>query len=202
MKRDEALQRLQSIASQGLQVLRLLEGEPRTAASEIEIRHLTAQLRRELEAEYTRTLPTRAQKAMSIFSKRNFGHRSLLQLGCSCCRASIDLLSNSVNARRNASAFRAYQFSKVRAVRSSSRSTVSVLNPTVSVRISLQPKAPSHVHGALSTNIDRHNSTLAFHHFGSARTTDVSICLSGMDQYRLRSRFFCCVETIRNPFFS
>jgi hypothetical protein len=27
----------------------------------------TAQLRRELEAEYTRTLPTRAQKAMSIF---------------------------------------------------------------------------------------------------------------------------------------
>ena len=67
MKRDEALQRLQSIASQGLHVLRLLEGEPRTAASEIEIRHLTAQLRRELEAEYTRTLPTRAQKAMSIF---------------------------------------------------------------------------------------------------------------------------------------
>jgi hypothetical protein len=67
MKRDEALQRLQSIASQGLHVLRLLEGEPRTSASEVEIRHLTAQLRREIETEYTRTLPTCAHKAMSIF---------------------------------------------------------------------------------------------------------------------------------------
>jgi hypothetical protein len=67
MKRDEAIQRLQSIKSQGLQVLRLLEEKPRSAASEAEIRNRTAQLRGELESEYTRTLPTRAQKSMSIF---------------------------------------------------------------------------------------------------------------------------------------
>jgi hypothetical protein len=67
MKRDEAIQRLQSIKSQGLQVLRLLEEEPRSAASEAEVRNRTAQLRGELESEYTRTLPTRAQKSMSIF---------------------------------------------------------------------------------------------------------------------------------------
>jgi hypothetical protein len=67
MKRDEAIQRLQSIKSQGLQVLRLIEEEPRSAASEAEIRNRTAQLRRELEAEYARTLPTRSQKSMSIF---------------------------------------------------------------------------------------------------------------------------------------
>jgi hypothetical protein len=67
MKRDEAIQRLQSIKSQGLQVLRLIEEEPRSAASDAEIRNLTAQLRGELEAEYARTLPTRAQKSMSIF---------------------------------------------------------------------------------------------------------------------------------------
>jgi hypothetical protein len=67
MKRDEAIQRLQSIKSEGLQVLRLIEEEPRSAASEAEIRNRTAQLRRELESEYTRTLPTRAQKSMSIF---------------------------------------------------------------------------------------------------------------------------------------
>jgi len=67
MKRDEAIQRLQSIKSQGLQVLRLLEEKPRSAASDAEIRNRTVQLREELEAEYTRTLPTRAQKSMSIF---------------------------------------------------------------------------------------------------------------------------------------
>jgi hypothetical protein len=67
MKHDEAIQRLQSIKSQGLQVLRLLEEKPRSAASDAEIRNRTAQLRGELESEYTRTLPTRAQKSMSIF---------------------------------------------------------------------------------------------------------------------------------------
>ena len=67
MKRDEALQRLQSIKSQGLSVLRLLETDPQTETCEAEIRNLTAELRRELEAEYARTLPARAQKAMSIF---------------------------------------------------------------------------------------------------------------------------------------
>jgi hypothetical protein len=67
MKRDEALQRLQSIKSQGLQVLRLLEAEPRTAICEAEIRNLAALLKGELEAEYARTLPKRAQKSMSIF---------------------------------------------------------------------------------------------------------------------------------------
>jgi hypothetical protein len=67
MKHDEAIQRLQSIKSQGLQVLRLLDEEPRSAVAEDEIRNRTAQLRGELESEYTRTLPTRAQKFMSIF---------------------------------------------------------------------------------------------------------------------------------------
>ena len=67
MNRNEALQKLQSIKSQGLQVLRLLETYPRTATCEAEIRNLTAELRRELEAEYARSLPARAQKAMSIF---------------------------------------------------------------------------------------------------------------------------------------
>jgi hypothetical protein len=67
MKHDEAIQRLQSIKSQGLQILRLLEEKPRSAASDAEIRNRTAQLRGELESEYARTLPTRAQKSMSIF---------------------------------------------------------------------------------------------------------------------------------------
>jgi hypothetical protein len=67
MKRNDALQRLQSIKSQGLQLLRLLETDPRTATCEAEIRNLTAQPRRELEAEFARTLPARAQRAMSIF---------------------------------------------------------------------------------------------------------------------------------------
>src|ERR1700722_1363940 len=67
MKRDEAIQRLQAIKSQGLQVLRLLEEKPRSAASDAEIRNRTAQLRGELESEYARTLPTRVQKSMSIF---------------------------------------------------------------------------------------------------------------------------------------
>jgi hypothetical protein len=67
MKRDEAIQRLQSIKSQGLQVLRLLEEQPRSADSEVEIRNRTAMLKGELESEYARTLPTRAQKSMTIF---------------------------------------------------------------------------------------------------------------------------------------
>jgi hypothetical protein len=67
MKHDEAIQRLQSIKSQGLQGLRLLEEKPRSAASDAEIRNRTAQLRGELESEYARTLLTRVQKSMSIF---------------------------------------------------------------------------------------------------------------------------------------
>jgi hypothetical protein len=67
MNRDEALQRLQSIKGRGLQVLRLLETDPRTATSDAEIRSLTGQLRTELEAEYSRGLLARAQKGMSIF---------------------------------------------------------------------------------------------------------------------------------------
>ena len=67
MKRDEALQRLQSIKSRGLQALRLLESDPRTATCEAEIRNLIGQIRRELEDEYARTLAARPQKAMSLF---------------------------------------------------------------------------------------------------------------------------------------
>jgi hypothetical protein len=67
MIRDEALQRLQSIKRLGLQVLRLLETDPRTATCDAEIRTLSAQLKTELEAEYSRSLPARAEKGMSIF---------------------------------------------------------------------------------------------------------------------------------------
>ncbi len=67
MNQAEAVQRLQTLKSQGLHVLRLLEGEPRTATSEAEIRMLTARIKEELESEYTRTLPKRAQRSMSIF---------------------------------------------------------------------------------------------------------------------------------------
>ena len=67
MKHEEALQRLQSLKSQSLQILRLLEEEPRTTVSDAEIRKFTAQLKQELEAEFARTLPERAQRSMSIF---------------------------------------------------------------------------------------------------------------------------------------
>jgi hypothetical protein len=67
MNRDEAQKRLQSIKERGLQVLRLLETDPRTVNSEAQIRSLTGQLKTELEAEYSRGLLARAQKSMSIF---------------------------------------------------------------------------------------------------------------------------------------
>ncbi|HTF67592.1 MAG TPA: hypothetical protein VK638_33425 [Edaphobacter sp.] len=67
MKRDEVLQKLQSIKSQGFQILDLLEATPRTSLHEADIRKLTARLRVELETEYAQTLPERVQKSMSIF---------------------------------------------------------------------------------------------------------------------------------------
>jgi hypothetical protein len=67
MKRDEVLQKLQSIKSQGFQILDLLEAAPRTSLHEADIRKLTTRLRVELETEYAQTLPERVQKSMSIF---------------------------------------------------------------------------------------------------------------------------------------
>jgi len=67
MKGDEVLQKLQSIKSQGFQILDLLEAAPRTSLHEADIRKLTAQLRVELETEYAQTIPERVQKSMSIF---------------------------------------------------------------------------------------------------------------------------------------
>jgi hypothetical protein len=65
MTRQEALQKLETIKSQSLRTLRLLES--RTPESESEIRELTNDLKVELHAEYSRMLPERVQKQLSMF---------------------------------------------------------------------------------------------------------------------------------------
>jgi len=67
MNKEEALQKLQMFAQQGLEVLRLLEGLPGNADLEGEIRELATNLKKRLEAEYLRTQPERAQRSMSLF---------------------------------------------------------------------------------------------------------------------------------------
>jgi hypothetical protein len=67
MNHQEARQRLQSFSSKGLHILRLIESNPRTEASEAEIRMVTTRLKEELESEHARTLPERAQRSMSMF---------------------------------------------------------------------------------------------------------------------------------------
>jgi len=67
MTRAEALNRLQTIMNKGSQVLTLLESQPLTADKESEIRHLTRWIQSELRQEYTRMLPAKALKGLSIF---------------------------------------------------------------------------------------------------------------------------------------
>jgi hypothetical protein len=67
MTRTEALNRLQVIMSKGSEALLLLESQPLTADRQSEIRELTRWIQSELREEYTRMLPAKAQKALSIF---------------------------------------------------------------------------------------------------------------------------------------
>jgi len=67
MKQDELLQRLQTISDRGNQAISMLEITPRTTQAEAEARRITAWLKNELQREFLRTYPERAQKAMTIF---------------------------------------------------------------------------------------------------------------------------------------
>jgi hypothetical protein len=67
MTRQEALQKLETIKSNSLRVLRLLETVPRTSESDREIRDLTALLKVELQTEYEGMLPEGVQKKLSMF---------------------------------------------------------------------------------------------------------------------------------------
>ena len=67
MTRNELLQRLQAIRDRGSLALRLLEPHPLTPEREAEVRSHVVWLRAELQAEFLRTSPERAQKAMTLF---------------------------------------------------------------------------------------------------------------------------------------
>lgn len=67
MTRQEALQKLETIKSTSLRVLRLLETSPRTSESDAEIRELTARLKAELQSERERMLPERVQRTLRMF---------------------------------------------------------------------------------------------------------------------------------------
>jgi len=67
MNKEEALQKLQLFAQQGIEILRLLEKLPRDSDVASEIRNRTTSLKQGLEAEYVRTQPERAQRSMTLF---------------------------------------------------------------------------------------------------------------------------------------
>jgi len=67
MTRQEALQKLETIKSNSLRVLRLLETASRTSESDTEIRELTACLKAELQFERERMLPESVQRKLSMF---------------------------------------------------------------------------------------------------------------------------------------
>ena len=67
MTRTEVLQRLQTIMDKGTRALGLLESKPLSVAAEAEIRSLTQWIKEELQSEYGRMLPERAQRTMSVF---------------------------------------------------------------------------------------------------------------------------------------
>lgn len=67
MLREQLLERLQSIMSQGNLALRTLEAKPQTEETIQSARFIVQSLRNELEAEFARTSPERVQKAMTIF---------------------------------------------------------------------------------------------------------------------------------------
>jgi hypothetical protein len=67
MTRTEVLQRLQTIRDKATRALRLLESKPLSLATQAEIRRLTQWIKEELQNEYNRMLPERAQRTMSVF---------------------------------------------------------------------------------------------------------------------------------------
>ena len=67
MTRAEVLQRLQTIRDKGTRALGLLETKPLSITSQAEIRSLAQWIKEELQNEYSRMLPERAQKTMSVF---------------------------------------------------------------------------------------------------------------------------------------
>jgi hypothetical protein len=67
MTRTEVLQRLQTIMDKGIRTLGLLESKPLSVAAQAEIRSLTQWIKEELQSEYSRMLPERAQRTMSVF---------------------------------------------------------------------------------------------------------------------------------------
>jgi hypothetical protein len=69
MTRQEILDRLQSIRDKGNEALRLLETNPLSPEAKTEIQSLTRSIKQELQAEYTRMLPERVQKTLTIFEK-------------------------------------------------------------------------------------------------------------------------------------
>jgi hypothetical protein len=67
MTKNEASQRLREIGTQCSEVLGLLEELPPSSVSAAAIRTRTAKLQQELESEFLRTQPERAQRTMTIF---------------------------------------------------------------------------------------------------------------------------------------
>jgi hypothetical protein len=67
MTRQEILERLQSIRDKGNEALRLLESNPLSPEAKIEIQSLAHWIKEELQAEYTRLLPERVRKTLTIF---------------------------------------------------------------------------------------------------------------------------------------
>ena|SRR5271168_2092865 len=67
MTRDETLRRLQTIKDKAIQALRLLESKPLAVAEQTEIQRLAQWLKEELQTEYSRMLPARVQKTMTMF---------------------------------------------------------------------------------------------------------------------------------------
>jgi hypothetical protein len=67
MTRTEILLRLQTIRDKGTQALNLLESKPLTVDTQAEIRSLAQWIKEELHNEYTRMLPEREQRTMSVF---------------------------------------------------------------------------------------------------------------------------------------
>ena len=67
MTRQEILQRLQTTANKGNEALRLLDSKPLSAADRILVQSLAQSIKEELRSEYTRMLPERVQKSMTLF---------------------------------------------------------------------------------------------------------------------------------------
>ncbi len=67
MTRQEASQKLRLIGTQCVEILGLLEQLPPHPISEAAIRNRTTELKQEIESEYVRTQPERAQRSMTIF---------------------------------------------------------------------------------------------------------------------------------------